>query len=73
MMDPVKIQHYTSDSKMPITSYLQLQDLNKASSEYKPVSENIKINYGVTYVEPADKRRQGAAIKLGGLRVHEAP
>ena len=68
-MDPVKIQYYTSDSKKPITSYLQLDEFDKSASEYKPVSENIKMNYGVTYVESADKHRQSAAIKHGGLKV----
>ena len=68
-MDPMKIEYYTSDSKKPITSYLKLQDFDKSSSEFKPVSESIKINYGVTYVQAADKLRHVAAIKQGGLRV----
>lgn len=72
-MDPSRIQYYTSDSKKPITSYLNLEDFDQSASEFKPISEIIKMNYGVTYDEPADKRRKAAGIKHVGMNIQEAP
>lgn len=58
-LDDAKIQFYSASSRMPITSMIDEKYLlaQQTTGSSKPIRENIKTSYGVTYAEQADAVR----------------
>ena len=58
-LDDAKMQYYSASSKMPITSMIDEKYLlaQQTTGSSKPIRENIKTNFGVTYAEQADSSR----------------